>query len=474
MPQTGQALDFTVAFYDMDSNAKAVTIASAKILDVDGSVLVASPTFAAVSGVTGLYRYTLAGGANDAIGTYTAQVIATDDGTTTPLTAYDEKFVEDVLVASLVDGAITAAKIADGALTAAKFAAGAFDAVWSVAARLLTAGTNIALVKGTGVTGFNDLSAGDVRDAVGLASADLDTQLGALSTFDPASETVDVGAVGGSAVTSPDDFKADVSGLATATALATVGTNVSTLLARIGAFTGTGVNTILGFLKALGSKAASTPSDMGGTYDASSDSLEAVSDAGVAVDLSPVTAVTDKLDTALESDGAGGYQFTTLGLENAPAGGAGGSCDEAAIADDVAAQLLAAGTTINILSLVGADGTITIRHGDAYNADNANGLLTLTVTSSGIDVTTFDADSLQFSLSDLHGDSPPLFTVDETDGIVRLSTTQIQVPLTSAQTSLPRVGGEYYADVQGTQNGDADNKVTCFFGRVLVRLDVTP
>jgi hypothetical protein len=54
--------------------------------------------------------------------------------------------------------------------------------VWAVATRLLTAGTNIALAKGVGVTGFNDLSAADVRTAVGLASANLDTQLDALPT----------------------------------------------------------------------------------------------------------------------------------------------------------------------------------------------------------------------------------------------------------------------------------------------------
>ena len=54
--------------------------------------------------------------------------------------------------------------------------------VWAVATRVLTAGTNIALAKGTGVTGFNDLSAADVRTAVGLASANLDTQLAALPT----------------------------------------------------------------------------------------------------------------------------------------------------------------------------------------------------------------------------------------------------------------------------------------------------
>jgi hypothetical protein len=57
-----------------------------------------------------------------------------------------------------------------------------------------------------------------------------------------------------------------------------VGPNVTTVLNRIGAFTGSGVNTILGFFKALLSKAASTPSDVGGTFDPATDSTEALRD----------------------------------------------------------------------------------------------------------------------------------------------------------------------------------------------------
>jgi hypothetical protein len=54
--------------------------------------------------------------------------------------------------------------------------------VWEYATRVLTAGTNIALAKGVGVTGFTDLDAAGVRSAVGLATANLDTQLGDLPT----------------------------------------------------------------------------------------------------------------------------------------------------------------------------------------------------------------------------------------------------------------------------------------------------
>ncbi|RUV16173.1 MULTISPECIES: hypothetical protein [unclassified Mesorhizobium] len=83
-------------------------------------------------------------------------------------------------------GAITANTFAAGAITAAKFAANALDAVWSTATRVLTAGTNIVLSKGAGITGFNDLDAPGVRAAVGMASANLDTQLSTLATNDTA------------------------------------------------------------------------------------------------------------------------------------------------------------------------------------------------------------------------------------------------------------------------------------------------
>lgn len=73
--------------------------------------------------------------------------------------------------------------ITNGLIVAATFAANALDAVWSTAARVLTAGTNIVLAKGVGVTGFTDLDAAGVRTAVGLASANLDTQLSTIDDF---------------------------------------------------------------------------------------------------------------------------------------------------------------------------------------------------------------------------------------------------------------------------------------------------
>jgi len=60
------------------------------------------------------------------------------------------------------------------------------DKVWGTAARVLTAGTNIALAKGTGVTGFNDLSAAQVNTEADTALADarLDELVAADSDID--------------------------------------------------------------------------------------------------------------------------------------------------------------------------------------------------------------------------------------------------------------------------------------------------
>jgi len=66
--------------------------------------------------------------------------------------------------------------------TATGFSTHSASDVWAAGTRTLTAGTNIALAKGTGVTGFTDIDASGVRTAVGLASANLDTQLGDLPT----------------------------------------------------------------------------------------------------------------------------------------------------------------------------------------------------------------------------------------------------------------------------------------------------
>lgn len=75
-----------------------------------------------------------------------------------------------------------AANAITAAATAADFGTEVGTAVWATTTRELTSGANIALAKGVGVTGFNDLDAAGVRGAVGLASANLDTQIAAVQT----------------------------------------------------------------------------------------------------------------------------------------------------------------------------------------------------------------------------------------------------------------------------------------------------
>jgi hypothetical protein len=55
--------------------------------------------------------------------------------------------------------------------------------------------------------------------------------------------------------------------------------NQTTILNRLGAITGSGVNTVLGFFKALLSKSATVPSDIGGTFTPTTDSTEAIAEA---------------------------------------------------------------------------------------------------------------------------------------------------------------------------------------------------
>jgi hypothetical protein len=79
----------------------------------------------------------------------------------------------------------------------------------------------------------------------------------------------------GSMVTGQGVYVTGATPLTPAPALAA---DMTTLLNRLGAWTGSGVNTVLGAFKALLSKTASTPSDIGGTFDAATDSTEAIRD----------------------------------------------------------------------------------------------------------------------------------------------------------------------------------------------------
>lgn len=168
-----------------------------------------------------------------------------------------------ITATAIASNAITDAKIADGALTAAKFAAGAFSAVWSVTTRTLSTISGLA---------------SEIRAALGLASANLDTQL----------ETIDANV----------DAVLEDTGTTLPAAIGTIDGNVDAIKAVTDALPDGGA------LSSLATAAALATVD--GNVDA-------------------VKAVTDKLDTTLEDQGAGTYGFTEAALQEAPTGAGSGA-----------------------------------------------------------------------------------------------------------------------------------------------------
>lgn len=99
-------------------------------------------------------------------------------------------------------------------------------------------------------------------------------------------QTGDIGVAGAGLTALGDTRLANLDALMSSR-LATTGytapdnTTITTIAARLGAFTGTGINTVLGFFRALlRGESAITPSDAGGTFDNTTDSLEAIRNRG--------------------------------------------------------------------------------------------------------------------------------------------------------------------------------------------------
>lgn len=92
-------------------------------------------------------------------------------------------------ISSQVNSDLTTAHGSGSYQTATGFSTHSAADIWSVTTRRLSDGTNIVLAKGTGITGFNDLDAVAVRTALGLASANLDTQLSGIAGDVSSTET---------------------------------------------------------------------------------------------------------------------------------------------------------------------------------------------------------------------------------------------------------------------------------------------
>ncbi len=116
-----------------------------------------------VSDTNTLYKAVVTDATGATVG---VDVVALKAETVTILADTDN--IQTRLPAALVSGRMDSSigAVASGVIAAGSFAAGALDAVWSTTTRILTAGTNIVLAKGTGVTGFNDISSAQVNAEV--------------------------------------------------------------------------------------------------------------------------------------------------------------------------------------------------------------------------------------------------------------------------------------------------------------------
>lgn len=326
-----------------------------------------------------------------------------------------------ITAASIAADAITAAKIADGAIDAATFAAGAIDssaiatdaitatkiaadaigaselattAVAEIAAAILATPANLLATDSSGRVTVGSLAANSITstaiatDAIGaaelaadavaeIAAAILSTPANLLAT--DASGRVTVGSLAAGSITSAvvatDAIDADAlasdavteiqAGLATSA-------NQTTILNRLGAFTGSGVNTVLGFFKALLKSDALTPSDVGGTFDPATDSTQAIRDRGDAAwvtatgfsthSAADVWAVTTRVLTAgtniqLPANGLANVTTWTVAITGNITGNLSGSVGSATVVNGLANNVI---TTASINDGALTDAKITV------------------------------------------------------------------------------------------------------------------
>lgn len=254
----------------------------------------------------------------------------------------------DSNVQAMADDVITAAKIAADAIGASELATSAVTEIQS---------------------GLSTLDAAAVRAALGLAAANLDTQLGLIygvidteiaaikaktdtlpaspaneATLTTMSATLaliagyidtEVAAIKAKTDNLPSD-PADASDIAASFAslsatLTTIAGYIDTEVAAILA----AVDTEVGAIKAKTDNLPADPadaSDIAASFATVNTKLDAIDDF-VDSEVAAIKTVTDHLGTTLELDGSV-YRFTTNALEQAPAGGGGGPTAEA-IADEI-------------------------------------------------------------------------------------------------------------------------------------------
>lgn len=171
------------------------------------------------------------------------------------------------LLVTNIDATISS-RLAATSYTAPLNAAGTASAVWNA----LIASYTVADSFGSRVMRTDNASAGNGAKVTGAGhvAADIhELQPAVIDNTHFAPGAIDANALAADAVAEIQN------GLA-------LETSSQSILAKIGAFTGTGVNTILGFFRALlrSDGGITTPSDVGGTFTHTTDSTQAIRDRG--------------------------------------------------------------------------------------------------------------------------------------------------------------------------------------------------
>lgn len=237
-----------------------------------------------------------------------------------------------------------AANSITAAAAAADFGTEVGTAVWATATRELTAGTNIVLAKGVGVTGFNDLDAAGVRGAVGLASANLDTQIAALAT------AANLATVAGYLDTEIAAILADTNELQTDWAN---GGRLDLILdARASQAS---VDTIDGIVDSILVDTAEIGAAGAGLTAVASAANLATLTGYVDTEVAAIKATTDKLDATLENT-SDGWIFTTAALQQAPTAPSAADIADAVWDEPIASHAAVSGSTAEALNAAGASG----------------------------------------------------------------------------------------------------------------------
>lgn len=266
-------------------------------------------------------------------------------------------------------GTLAVGAIADGAITAAKFAANALDAVWSTAARTLTSGAGIALAKGTGVTGFNDITAASVW---AVATREL-TGFGTLVS----DITTAVWGAGSRTLTSFGSLVADIItayGVAYDSVLDAIGTLASSAAsnASTAASNAASAAVAAGDAETAAVDAATIAGQAKTAAEAAQAAAEAITPAPTANEVA-----LEVKSELMETDFIPAAEFFT----NQPAVSV--ELDQEAI-DDISAGVVAGiqaipGFTVEVTSPTNSNGSMEVQQGDAYlEANNRHQRITLT------------------------------------------------------------------------------------------------